>query len=405
MTNSSPQNPQPSEPSNISQEELRRIRQQVRRRTSDDVMQEWIAILVAFGTIGAILFWSLGGRKSNFTPLSQSSFLSSSSRTTETKANVKANVNVGSQPFASTENFDNLNITRASEDDRSEEILYSDSSAIGSLSKDNFNQKNNSFSSFPLITSVPSVTKAVIPKPAPEVIATEPESEPEVETPAISFSDVPEQYWAYPFISKLGEEKLISDSSSFEPDAPITRAGMASLISQAFKDVPSTQATKNFKDVSYDNNVVADINKAVEIGFMKGYSDENFSRDHNIPRYKVFVALATGLNLEPSNNADTILQNFSDSKDLPKWSLDKVAAATEAGLAINRPDFDLTSLKPHELATRAEVAAMIYQTLAKLGKVPQIDSQYIVPTHDEYPEIGIQPFEGEVYNPSSSADW
>ncbi len=27
------------------------------------------------------------------------------------------------------------------------------------------------------------------------------------------------------------------------------------------------------------------------------------------------------------------------------------------------------------------------------------------PTHDEYPEIGIQPFEGEIYNPSSSADW
>ncbi len=381
MTNSSPQNPQPSELSSISQEELQRISQQVRRKTSDDVMQEWIAILVAFGTIGAILFWSLGGRKSNLTPLSQSSFLSSSSRTTETKANV----NIGSQRFASTENFDNLNITRASEDDQSEEIFSSDSSAIGSLSKDNFEQKNNSFSSFPLITSVPSVTKAVIPKPAPEVVATEPESEPEVETPAISFSDVPEQYWAYPFISKLGEEKLISDSSSFEPDAPITRAGMASLISQAFKDVPSTQATKNFKDVSYDNNVVADINKAVEIGFMKGYSDENFSRDHNIPRYKVFVALATGLNLEPSDNADTILQNFSDSEDLPKWSLDKVAAATEAGLAINRPDFDLTSLELHEPATRAEVAAMIYQTLAKLGKVPQIDSQYIVPTHDEYP--------------------
>ncbi|MGK7898023.1 MAG: hypothetical protein AB4372_31490 [Xenococcus sp. (in: cyanobacteria)] len=26
------------------------------------------------------------------------------------------------------------------------------------------------------------------------------------------------------------------------------------------------------------------------------------------------------------------------------------------------------------------------------------------PTHDEYPEIGIQPFEGEVYDSSSSAD-
>ena len=27
------------------------------------------------------------------------------------------------------------------------------------------------------------------------------------------------------------------------------------------------------------------------------------------------------------------------------------------------------------------------------------------PTHDEYPEIGIQPFEGEDYNPSSSAEF
>ena len=408
MTNSSPQNPQPSEPSNISQEELQRIRQQVRRRVSQDVMQEWIAILVAFGAIGAILFWSLGGRKSNFTSLSQSSFLSSSRQTRETKANV----NVGSQGFASTENFDDLIITRVSENARiitrvsenarSEGIPSSDTSSVGYTSKDNLNQKNNSVSSFPFIASVPSVTKVVTPKSTPEVVktepesesevvrtepksvpevvATEPESEPEVETSAVSFSDVPEQYWAYPFISKLGEEKLISDFSSFEPDAPITRAGMASLISQAFKDVPSTQTTKNFKDVSSENNLAADINKAVEIGFMIGYSDENFSPDHDIPRYQVLVALATGLKLEPSGNADTILQNFSDSEELPEWSSDKVAAATEAGLAINRPDFDLTSLKPNEPATRAEVAAMIYQTLAKLGKVPQIDSQYIVPT-------------------------
>lgn len=26
------------------------------------------------------------------------------------------------------------------------------------------------------------------------------------------------------------------------------------------------------------------------------------------------------------------------------------------------------------------------------------------PTHDEYPETGVQPFEGEVYNSNSSAD-
>ena len=440
MTNSSPQNPQPSEPSSISQEELQRIRRQALNSTMD----EWIAVIVAFGTIGAILFWSLGGRKGNFTTLSQSSFLSSSRRTQETKANV----NLESQGFASTEIIDDFNITKSSEDAQSEESLSSKSSSIGSLSQNNFNQKNNSFYSLPLTASVPSVTKTVIPKPTPEVVTSESESEPEVvtsepesepevvtsepesesevvatepeiETPAVSedgtgavsedgtdaiseagtgvgseaganaiseagtgviaFSDVSEQYWAYPFISKLEAEKLIPDSSSFKPDEPITRASMASLISHAFKDSPSIQATKNFKDVSSDNkNVIADINKAVAIGFMHGYSDENFSPDQNIPRYQVLVALATGLKLQPSDNANTILQNFSDNQELPQWSLEQVAAATEAGLAINRPDFNLTSLKPNEPATRAEVAAMIYQTLAKLGKVPQIESQYIV---------------------------
>ncbi len=178
MTNSFPQNPQPSEPSrepsSISQEELQRVRRQALNSTMD----EWIAVIISFGTIGAILFWSLGGRKSNFTSLSQSSFLSSARPTQETKANV----NLESQRFASTEIIDDFNITKSSEDVQLEEIIPSKSSSIGSLSQNNFNQKNNSFSSFPLITSVPSVTKTVIPKPTPEVVTTESESEPEVVT-------------------------------------------------------------------------------------------------------------------------------------------------------------------------------------------------------------------------------
>ena len=404
MTNSSPPNPQPSEPQSFSQEEVQRIRRQVRRRVSEEVMEEWIAVLVAFGTIGAILFWSFGGTKSNFASLSRSSFLSSSRQNTETKVN--ASLDLDSQRFARTEDVDDLNITKSSEDAQSKEILSSDISSIGSISKDNLSQKNKSVPSFPVAAAIPPAARVAIPKPVPEAAipeppkapitepeaaTTEPEAvttEPEVDTPeiseagtgAITFSDVPEQYWAYPFISKLAAEKLIPDSPNFKPDEPISRAGMASLISQAFKDIPSTQATKNFKDVSSDNNIIADIDKAVAIGFMSGYSDENFSPEQKIPRYQVLVALATGLKLEPGDNPDAILQNFSDSQELPNWSLDKVAAATEAGLAINRPGFDLTSLRPNEPATRAEVAAMIYQTLAKSGKVPQIESQYIVPT-------------------------
>ena len=435
MTNSSPQNPQPSPPSGISQEELQRIRRQVRRRASEEVMEEWIAVIVAFGTIGAILFWSFGGTKRDSAPPSQSSFLSSSRQNKETE--IKADLDLDSQRLPSKENFDDFNITKSSDDAQSEKVPTSDSSYIDSIPQDNFDQKSKSFPSWPVPAAIPPVSRIAAPQPAPEAaipeppkaaatpepeavtatpepeseaatttpesepeaVTTTPESEPEaatttpesepevvttepkVDTPEIIFSDVPEQYWAYPFISKLAAEKLIPDTETFDPDTPITRAGMAGLISHAFKDSPAITATKKFKDVPPDENeVVEDINKAVAIGFMKGYSDENFSPEHDIPRYQVFVALATGLKLEPSNNSDAILQNFSDRQDLPNWSLDKVAAATEAGLVINRPGFALTALKPNEPATRAEVAAMIYQTLVKSGKVSPIESQYIVPT-------------------------
>ena len=112
---------------------------------------------------------------------------------------------------------------------------------------------------------------------------------------------------------------------------------------------------------------------------MKGYSDDEFRPAENIPRYQVLVTLATGLGLEPSGDPVTILQNFSDRDQIPKWAISQVAAATEAGLTVNRPGFDLQALKPQEPATRAEVAAMIYQTLQQMDKVPTIDSEYIVP--------------------------
>ena len=390
MTNSSPQNPQPNEPnepSSYSPEEVQRIRRNTRIRATEEVTDEWIAAIVAFGTVGAILFWSLGGNKSNFANLSQSSFFSSSTKTTETKGNL--NSDLGVQDFVDRRNLNNGSVTGTSDDNQSSGILDSGLSYFSSLSKDDDKQKNKSFASVPLIASDPSLTKAVIPQPVLEEdtpiepeIETSPNSEADTETDTgvIAFADVTEDYWAYPFLSQLGEKRLIPDSSSFDPDEPITRAGMASLISSAFKNSPEIEGTTEFTDVPADSNLVADINKAVAMGFMNGYSEGDFRPEQNIPRYQVLVSLATGLKLEPSGDANTILQNFRDREELPEWSLDKVAAATEAGLAINRPGFALTSLNPNEPATRAEVAAMIYQTLAKSGTVSPIESEYIVPT-------------------------
>ena len=394
MTYSSPPNPQPPESSEISPEE-RRIRQKIRRKAIRETEEEWIAKIVAFGAIGAILFWSFGSRKGNLNFLSEGSFLSSSSQTTETETNV--DVDLDSQDFDDTNNLGSFNISQPSADIEPEETRRSDVLS-GSLNKDkdSLNQTINSFPSLPLAASIPSVTKAIIPDTEPEVVETEPEAEPEVvetepesepevvatepeaEPEVVAFSNLPDNHWVYPFASKLGEEKLLPNTQGFKPDEPITRAEMASLISSAFKDDSNVEAPKEFTDVSASDRTIDDINKAVSLGFMNGYSEGDFRPEQNIPRYQVLVALATGLGLEPSGNVETILQKFGDREGLPEWSLNQVAAATQAKLAINRPGFSSTSLNPNEPATRAEVAAMIYQSLATRGTVPTIQSEYIV---------------------------
>jgi len=193
--------------------------------------------------------------------------------------------------------------------------------------------------------------------------------------------DVVPEYWAYPFVKQMRDKALVPElakNQEFDPDELITRASMATLVSQAFGEQPKTQSVKQFTDVSKDNAIAKDIDQAVSSGFMQGYSDDEFKPLENIPRYQVLVTLATGLGLKPSKDADQILQQFGDRTKMPDWAKEQVAAAMEAGLVVNSPDSVEGSLMPEKAATRAEVAAMIHQALVKTGKLKSLESEYIV---------------------------
>jgi hypothetical protein len=193
--------------------------------------------------------------------------------------------------------------------------------------------------------------------------------------------DVVPDYWAYPFVKQMRDKALVPElakNPEFDPDALITRASMATLVSQAFGEQPKTQSVKKFTDVSKDNAIAKDIDQAVSSGFMQGYSDDEFKPSENIPRYQVLVTLATGLGLKPSKDADQILQQFGDLTEMPDWAKSQVAAAVEAGLVVNPPDAAKGALVPEKPATRGEVAAMIHQALVKTGKLKSLESEYIV---------------------------
>ena len=192
-----------------------------------------------------------------------------------------------------------------------------------------------------------------------------------------SFSDVPSNYWAQGFIQELASRNIIKGfpDGSFKPNAPVTRAQFAAMLNQAIDKVP-IRASINFADIPANFWAAPAIQKAHIIGFMSGYPNNLFRPSENISRVQILVSLANGLNYAPTQPAPNILNIYSDSSAIPNYAQNSIAAATENRLVVNYPT--LTTLNPNQPATRAEVAAFIYQALVRSGKAQPINSPYIV---------------------------
>jgi S-layer homology domain len=191
------------------------------------------------------------------------------------------------------------------------------------------------------------------------------------------FNDVSPNYWAANFINPLVQKGVIAGfpDGTFKPDAPVTRAQFAAMVQKA---LPKNQVRNaiNFNDVPNNYWATDAINNAYRMGFLSGYPGQIFRPEQNIPREQVLVSLANGLNYNPNRDVNNTLNLFNDSNRISNFARSPVAAATERNLVVNNPS--LQQLNPVRNATRAEVAAFIYQALVSQGKSQAINSNYIV---------------------------
>ena len=319
---------------------------------------ELIAIVLAFGTIGAIFFWVTGRNPSGL------------------RASNWQFPAVFSQPAVTPDGSTILTPAAPNSDVRSpaaNEILPSPP-AVRVV------PVPESVTPVPLIVPPVSVApeKPISSTPAPAI--TKPKATPKANKPKVGpvkLSDVPDKYWARAFIVALVDRKIFDDltDGQFRPDEPMTRAEFARLI-QRIGDNEPRRKPLDFKDVKETSPVASAIDHSVKTGYLKGYPDNAFRPDKQVPRVEVIAALASGLNLKPPTKTTQTLRVYTDRKKVPKWAVNKVAAATQAGIVVNHPKREL--LQPNRTATRAEVAAMIYQAMAKEGKVPAKPSEYVV---------------------------
>ncbi|MGP1382964.1 MAG: S-layer homology domain-containing protein [Thainema sp.] len=195
---------------------------------------------------------------------------------------------------------------------------------------------------------------------------------------AVTFPDVSSEYWAAPFIAELAERDVISGfpDGSFSPDQPVSRAGYAAILAGAFDQPSESQTATNYGDISADFWAQDAIAEASSSGFLKGYPGNQFRPDTNLTRAEAIVALANGLDLQPPENPDDILNRYSDADQIPDYARGAIAAATQAGLISNYPD--LNQFEPSQPATRADIAAMVYQGLVQIGQAEPVESEYVV---------------------------
>ncbi|MEC4805899.1 MAG: family 10 glycosylhydrolase [Jaaginema sp. PMC 1079.18] len=195
-------------------------------------------------------------------------------------------------------------------------------------------------------------------------------------TPQITFTDV-SNHWAKAFIEALAARGIVSGfpDGTFAPDLVVNRAQFAALVSNAFSLDP-IRSPIQFTDLPANFWATKAITEAYQTGFLSGYPNQQFRPSVGITKAHALIALINGLKFQSSSTIN-LADYYQDFSNIPNYTIPQIKIATAKGMVVNYPD--LKRFDPNKATTRAEVAAMLYQALMQLGKVPSIASPYIVP--------------------------
>jgi len=180
--------------------------------------------------------------------------------------------------------------------------------------------------------------------------------------PAPVFSDVA-QHWARGPISTLAGMHIVGGhrDGTYRPEAVISRAEFVAMLVRALALPENTRAAERFADAATFSWAAGAIGAAVQAGLVGGNADGSFAPERGITRAELAVIMARvvqqGLVTVPRVPAAV----FADQHAIPAWAASGVRMAAEAGLVQGTGE---GRFNPHNLATRAEVATMLYRLVA-----------------------------------------
>ncbi|WP_025700518.1 S-layer homology domain-containing protein, partial [Paenibacillus durus] len=179
-------------------------------------------------------------------------------------------------------------------------------------------------------------------------------------TPATKLKDI-DGHWAAFAINKaveLGFAKGYADGT-FRPNQTVNRAEFITLLMRAVKHADTGKAL-DFKDAgkipAWSQSFIA---QALDAGIIAGYNDNTFRPEQVITRAEMaaLIVRAGGVQVNPK-----AVLSFADAKDAPKWAVPYIAAIKDAGLVNG---IGQNRFAPNQSVTRAEAVTIILGLLQR----------------------------------------
>lgn len=193
---------------------------------------------------------------------------------------------------------------------------------------------------------------------------------------AFQFPDVSENHWAASQIDELSDKGVIVGypDGTFKPDDNVTRAEFASMAIRALgQEHASVAQPVNFTDIDSEYWAYDSIQKALYFELIScSQEGDVFRPDDTVTREESMTVAVNALTTEQISEAKAkeVLSKYADAASIPQSFLIPAGKAEILDMIVVMPaDDKKASLEPTRPATRAEVAAILYNMMeqAKLN--------------------------------------
>ncbi len=168
----------------------------------------------------------------------------------------------------------------------------------------------------------------------------------------IVFQDI-QGHWAEADIGRAVNAGYIKGyaDATFKPDNPVKRSEFITMLNAAF-DVPVGGTGSNFLDVHENDWFAQSIWSAVNAGYMGIYTDNIFNPNLPIPRQEAAALTADLAGIGPGAG----VKAFTDATGIAGWAQKQIDALVTAGIMDGYPD---GTFRPDGKISRAEAVALI----------------------------------------------